>query len=160
LAVGALNTLFGYSLYALLLWIGLPLEYALLLCSVIGVLFNFVTYGKLAFGRKPTRQSLPRFIAAYVVFYFLNLYLARALIGLGFTAYVALLFLLQISYVIAHLKMASQPFPALPATVPDDVRSIGFLLFSQYTLPFQLIGILVLVATIGVVVLSRKETRG
>ncbi len=72
---------------------------------------------------------------------------------------VALLFFLQIGYVIAHLKMASQPFPVLPKTVPDDVRSIGFLLFSQYTLPFQLIGILVLVATIGVVVLSRRETR-
>jgi len=94
LAVGALNTLFGYSLYALLLWIGLPLEFALLLCSVIGVLFNFVTYGRLAFGHKLTNQSLPRFIAAYVVFYFLNLYLARALIGQGFSAYVAQLFLL------------------------------------------------------------------
>ena len=94
LAVGVLNTLFGYSLYALLLWIGLPLEYALLLCSVIGVLFNFVTYGRLAFGRKPTKQTLPRFIAAYVAFYFLNLYLARTLIGLGFTAYIAQLFLL------------------------------------------------------------------
>jgi len=94
LAVGALNTLFGYSLYALLLWIGLPLELALLLCSVTGVIFNFVTYGRLAFGHKLTKQSLPRFIAAYVAFYFLNLYLAHALIGLGFSAYVAQLFLL------------------------------------------------------------------
>ena len=94
LATGALNTLFGYSLYALLLWIGFPLELALLLCTVIGVLFNFVTYGKLAFGQKLTKQSLPRFVAAYVVFYFLNLYLVRALIGLGFSAYVAPLFLL------------------------------------------------------------------
>ncbi len=72
---------------------------------------------------------------------------------------VALLFLIQVGYVITHLKMAGQPFPALPKATPDDVRNIGFLLFSQYTLPFQLIGILVLVATIGVVVLSRKETR-
>src|SRR6201995_5799013 len=47
---------------------------------------------------------------------------------------VALLFLIQVGYVIAHFKMAGQPFPVLPKSVPDDVRSIGFLLFSQYTL--------------------------
>jgi NADH-quinone oxidoreductase subunit J len=47
----------------------------------------------------------------------------------------------------------------LPKASEDDVRSIGLLLFSQYNLPLQIIGVLVLVATIGVIVLSRRETR-
>src|SRR5207253_1706540 len=38
---------------------------------------------------------------------------------------VALLFLLQVGYVITHLKMAGAPLPVLPQSVPDDVRSIG-----------------------------------
>ena len=42
---------------------------------------------------------------------------------------------------------------------PGVVRGIGLRLFDTYNLPFQIIGILVLVATIGVVVLSKRELR-
>jgi NADH-quinone oxidoreductase subunit J len=41
----------------------------------------------------------------------------------------------------------------------DDVHNIGALLFTNFNLPFQIIGVLVLVATIGVVVLSKRELR-
>jgi NADH-quinone oxidoreductase subunit J len=37
-----------------------------------------------------------------------------------------------------------------------DVHLIGHTLFTQYNLPFQIIGVLLLVATIGVVALSKK----
>ena len=72
---------------------------------------------------------------------------------------VALAFVLQIFYVVGHLKSAGQPFPPLSRPTTDDVRNIGALLFSNYNLPFQIIGVLVLVATIGVVLLSRREPR-
>jgi NADH-quinone oxidoreductase subunit J len=72
---------------------------------------------------------------------------------------VALAFFVQISYVVGHLKAAAQPFPHLPKSTGDDVHNIGFLLFTSYNLPFQIIGVLVLVATVGVIVLSRRETR-
>ncbi len=70
---------------------------------------------------------------------------------------VALILLLQILSVIAHSKMAQQPFPPLPRSTTDDVHNIGALLFTNFNFPFQIIGILVLVATIGVVVLSKRE---
>jgi NADH-quinone oxidoreductase subunit J len=38
-----------------------------------------------------------------------------------------------------------------------DVHLIGHTLFTQYNLPFQIIGVLLLVATVGVVVLSKKS---
>jgi NADH-quinone oxidoreductase subunit J len=76
----------------------------------------------------------------------------------GATA-VALALALQIFYVVGHLKSAGQPFPPLAQSTTDDVRNIGALLFSNYNLPFQIIGVLVLVATIGVVLLSRREPR-
>ena len=39
------------------------------------------------------------------------------------------------------------------------MRQVGLLLFSNYNLPFQIIGVLILVATIGVIVLSKRELR-
>ena len=72
---------------------------------------------------------------------------------------VALAFFIQVYFVIGKLSAAKQPFPPLAATKTDDVHNVGFLLFTNYTLPFQIIGVLVLVATIGVIVLSKRELR-
>lgn len=72
---------------------------------------------------------------------------------------VALVLLVQIFLVVGQLRGANQSFPALPSSRTDDVRDIGFLLFDNYNLPFQIIGVLVLVATIGVIVLSKRELR-
>ena len=72
---------------------------------------------------------------------------------------VGLAFMLQLFFVIGRFSAASQPFPRLPKSSSDDVHRIGLLLFTNYTLPFQLIGIVILVATIGVIILSRRETR-
>jgi NADH-quinone oxidoreductase subunit J len=72
---------------------------------------------------------------------------------------VALAFFLQIYFVVRQLGAASQPFPPLAISKADDVHHIGALLFTNYNLPFQIIGVLVLVATIGVVVLSKRELR-
>jgi len=49
--------------------------------------------------------------------------------------------------------------PALTGPVTNDVKSVGITLFTQFNLPFQIIGVLLLVATIGVVVLSKKELK-
>jgi NADH-quinone oxidoreductase subunit J len=74
-------------------------------------------------------------------------------------AAVALVFFGQLYLVIGQLRAARQPFPALPLHHLDDVRGIGLLLFANYNLPFQIIAVLVLVATIGVIVLSKRELR-
>ena len=71
---------------------------------------------------------------------------------------VAVAFLAQVSYVIGHFKAARQPFPPLAPHI-DDVHNVGRLLFDNYTLPFQIIAVLVLVASIGVIVLSTRELR-
>src|SRR5260370_4955990 len=63
---------------------------------------------------------------------------------------VALALLLQIFYVTGNFKSARQPFPPLTRSSLDDVHSIGLLLFGNYNLPFQIIGVVILVATIAV----------
>jgi NADH-quinone oxidoreductase subunit J len=65
----------------------------------------------------------------------------------------------QVFSVVSHLGIARQPFPPLPGSTIDDVRNIGAALFTNYNLPFQVVGVLVLVATIGVVLLSKREPR-
>jgi NADH-quinone oxidoreductase subunit J len=72
---------------------------------------------------------------------------------------VAVIFFGQLYLVIAHLRASKLPFAKLPSPPNDDVRSIGLLLFGNYNLPFQIIGLLVVVATIGVIVLSKRELR-
>jgi NADH-quinone oxidoreductase subunit J len=72
---------------------------------------------------------------------------------------VAIVLLVQIFVVIGRFQAARRTFPALATSTTDDVWNIGRLLFSNDNLPFQIIGVLVLVATIGVVLLSRREPR-
>lgn len=67
-------------------------------------------------------------------------------------------FIAQLMAVLHKLPGGNRPFPPLAGTV-DDVRSVGTILFKSYNLPFQVIGVLILVATIGVVVLSKRELK-
>ena len=79
---------------------------------------------------------------------------------------VALALLVQIFSIVGSFKSANQPFPPLAGHVPSgvegstpgDVHEIGFALFNKYNLPFQIIGVVILVATVGVVMLSRRKT--
>jgi NADH-quinone oxidoreductase subunit J len=72
---------------------------------------------------------------------------------------VALILLIQIVFTIRRFEGTRQTLPALSASTIDDVRNIGALLFRNYNLPLQIVGVLVLVATIGVVLLSKREPR-
>jgi NADH-quinone oxidoreductase subunit J len=72
---------------------------------------------------------------------------------------VAVAFLVQTFSVIGRFRPSHETFPALPNSTGDDVHNVGMALFSNYNLPFQIIGLIVLVATIGVVVLSKRELR-
>jgi NADH-quinone oxidoreductase subunit J len=71
---------------------------------------------------------------------------------------VAAAFVAQIISVIQQVPFGNRPFPPLPNRL-DDVHNVGYLLFSNYNLPFQVVGVLLLVATIGVVILSKRELK-
>ena len=49
--------------------------------------------------------------------------------------------------------------PTLSNLQSNDVSEVGITLFRDFNLPFQLIGVLLLVATVGVVILSKKELK-
>src|SRR4051812_19411240 len=45
------------------------------------------------------------------------------------------------------------------ATLEGETRQLGHVLFEQYTLPFEILSLLLLVAMVGVILLSKKELK-
>lgn len=88
LAVGVVNTLFGYSIYALLIHLGLGYTYSLLFATILGVLFNFQTIGRLVFQSRDKRL-IGKFFAVYGITFCLNLLLIKMMIKFGLSAYLA-----------------------------------------------------------------------
>ena len=71
-----LNTVFGYSLYALLVAVGLNMYAAQLVGHVLGVTFNYFTYSRHAF--RGTEGSKLRFVMAYAGHYLVSLTMLAA----------------------------------------------------------------------------------
>ncbi|MDB6153291.1 MAG: NADH:ubiquinone oxidoreductase subunit 6 [Chthoniobacteraceae bacterium] len=81
------------------------------------------------------------------------------LLAVGGGVLVSVGFIGELVLVLGRFKLGESPFPALRAEKIDDVREVGMTLFTTHNLPFQVIGVLILVATIGVVILSRRELK-
>ena len=70
--VSGLNTVFGYGLFAILIFVGLHYPYALLASTVAGIIFNFKTIGVLVFGSRNNLLFF-KFIGVYFITYFCSL---------------------------------------------------------------------------------------
>jgi putative flippase GtrA len=88
LAIGLLNTAFGYSLYALFLFLGLSVSISLGAATILGVLFNFKTIGTLVF-KSQNNTLIFKFIFVYAITFCVNLLLIRLLMDAGMNSYVA-----------------------------------------------------------------------
>jgi NADH-quinone oxidoreductase subunit J len=71
---------------------------------------------------------------------------------------VVLSFVVLLSQALESSPQFSKPIPVLMAP-SQDVSMIGMTLFHSFNLPFQIVGVLLLVATVGVVLLSRRTLR-
>ena len=82
LAVGSLDTAFGYLCYAAFVLAGAPIWLAVSSSTVLAILFNFFSYGGLVFG-DTSHRLLPRFLVFYAFLGGPNFLLLRALIWAG-----------------------------------------------------------------------------
>lgn len=71
LFVGAINTLFGYSMYALFVTFGFNPSNALLISYILGVFWNFKTTGSIVFRNKDNKLIF-KFFISYVFTYYVN----------------------------------------------------------------------------------------
>ncbi len=86
----------------------------------------------------------------------------RRKFGLGPVAagvLVAGIFVVQLARVLKDYTPGSKGMDALPADAASDVEQIGKLMFTEYYFPVQMVGVLLLIATIGVIVLSKRELK-
>jgi len=104
LAVGLLNTGFGYACYAGFVLAGAPLWFAVGGGTALGFLFNFYSYGGLVFGSTAMRL-LPRFLLFYLALGSLNFLLLRLLGSAGFGPLVAQALLLPVLAACGYLGL-------------------------------------------------------
>jgi putative flippase GtrA len=118
LATGGLNTVFGTAIYSFLAWTGIPPKISLLLGTLISMVFNFVSYGKLAFGGKLRKENIPRFAVANVAIYVVNSQILGLLIRLGLSKYWAFIvmvpFILVTNFVVLRYFVFRDRAPAHP----------------------------------------------
>ena len=88
LVVGLINTIFGYSVYALLLWLGMSPQPALVVAFSIGVMWNYFTTARYVFGSTGFRK-LPAYVAAYLSIYIANASALQALLTRGIDPFLA-----------------------------------------------------------------------
>lgn len=76
LLVGGVNTVFGYSVFALFIILGFPYVLAALLSQICGILFNFKTTSTIVFKNRENRL-ICRFFGVYLFTYLLNIGLLK-----------------------------------------------------------------------------------
>lgn len=78
LFTGGINTLFGYAIYSLFILFHLHYSLASLASWIIGVLFNYLTTGRIVFKINNIKVFF-KFIGVYVITYIVNLLLLSIL---------------------------------------------------------------------------------
>ncbi|MHB8885626.1 MAG: GtrA family protein [Methylovirgula sp.] len=102
LIVGAANTLVGYVLYLIGLWIGIPYQAALSCATVLGAIFNFFTTGRLVFESRALNRIFG-FLAVYGITFAVNLALLTWLVQAGMAKAYAQAILLPIVVLLSFL---------------------------------------------------------
>ena len=74
LVIGVINTLFSYLIYAALVLLGMHYSLATLISTVLGVIFNFFTTGRIVFRNMDNRRFV-RFVLVYLFTYLVNILL-------------------------------------------------------------------------------------
>jgi putative flippase GtrA len=86
LLVGGLNTLVGYSIFALFLFFGLPSDLALLFATCFGIVFNFKSISNMVFCTNHN-ALFGKFFLLYTILYLGNLGLLKLLDNLFHNPY-------------------------------------------------------------------------
>jgi len=72
IGVGLLNTAVGYGIYSFLILLNIPYLVALLMATIMGVIFNYFSIGRLVFKSRGGLFIFAKFITAYSVVYGIN----------------------------------------------------------------------------------------
>lgn len=105
LVAGAVNAVFSYSLFAVLILVSLPPQTALILTFLISILWNYLTTGRYVFGQRNFRR-LPAFFSCYVIIYSFNAGALHLALGAGLSALVAQAILTPVVAVLSFVLLS------------------------------------------------------
>lgn len=100
--IGVLNTIFGYGVFALIYLVTAQPNLSVITATIIGVIFNFFTTGRIVFGNRKV-SVLASFLLGYCVTLGVNIVLLNVLLELGLSGLVAQALLLPITVVLSYL---------------------------------------------------------
>jgi len=86
--VGIINTIFGYTVYALCISLGFNYIISTLIATIIGILFNFKTIGKYVF-ESTNNRLIFKFFSVYVAVFFLNILIIKISKSYGYNDYIS-----------------------------------------------------------------------
>lgn len=110
LLVGVLNTAFGYGVFVACLWLGMHYALAGAFSTVLGVLFNFKSTGKLVF-RSQGNGKLAHFVAVYAIIYLVNVLALGVMLQSGIPEWLGGLILLLPSAILSYILNRQFVFP-------------------------------------------------
>ena len=73
LLTGGLNTLFGYSVFALFIYLNVSYSLSLLFSTLAGIVFNYNSFGYFVFSGSKGRNVFYKFVLSYFLLYVINL---------------------------------------------------------------------------------------
>lgn len=85
--VGIFNTIFGYSIYALFIFLGFSYIIAVLFATLLGILFNFRTIGKYVFNS--SNNGFFKFALVYAIVFIINIVVIKILKDFGLNDYIS-----------------------------------------------------------------------
>lgn len=100
--VGTLNTIFGYCIFALFVFLGVHYTLAVLLATFFGVLFNFKTLGRIVF-KSSNNRLIIKFFMVYSVLYCINVSLIKELLLLSINTYISGFFATIVCAILSYL---------------------------------------------------------
>ena len=71
--VSLLNTIFGLGVFYLLIFIKIPFQFASFLGTLIGVIFNYNTTGRIVFSSSRNIKTIFKYILVYIIVYLFNI---------------------------------------------------------------------------------------
>jgi len=93
---GSINTLFGYVVFSLLIYLNLEYKIALFISYLFGIIFNFITYKFFVFDVPFNTKRLVRYLIVYIVTYNINLFLLDFAFEIFSNYYMSQLFVLPL----------------------------------------------------------------
>lgn len=106
LSVGVLNTVFGYAVYAILIFVSVSYLTALFVATIAGVIFNYFSFGRMVFYGRSGWFVFGKFVIAYGVVYVVNAALLSVLTKeFLFSPYVGQIICIPLSVLLSWLAM-------------------------------------------------------